>query len=65
MLEKMTPQKQIESNCPSCGNDSHFKFIGEQKWSEAVAAKLGVPTIINLYNCDKCQSTLTGIQLTR
>ena len=65
MLGKMTLQKQIHCNCPSCGNASTFKFIGEQKWSEAVATKLGIPTIINLYTCDKCHSTMTGIQLSQ
>ncbi|MEO1287033.1 MAG: hypothetical protein AAFV93_04640 [Chloroflexota bacterium] len=53
----------IETDCPSCGNYSRFKFIGEQKWSQAVADKLGVPTIINLYNCAKCHSTVTDVQL--
>jgi len=65
MLEKTIPTKNIICDCPSCGIQSTFKFIGEQKWSEAVAKKLGIPTIIHLYNCDTCRTTLTGTQLTR
>lgn len=56
-------EKIIETHCPSCGKDTEFHHLGEQKWSEAVANRLGIPTIVNLYNCDNCQTTLTDIQL--
>ena len=59
----MTSQKTIQTHCPTCGEYSEFKHIGKQKWSEAIAKKLGIPTIINLYTCEHCQTTLTDIQL--
>ncbi|GAB5494338.1 MAG: hypothetical protein Phog2KO_45530 [Phototrophicaceae bacterium] len=63
MQDIMVAQKTIQTHCPSCDTDSEFTHLGEQKWSEAIAKKLGIPTIVNLYNCEHCQTTLTDIQL--
>jgi len=63
MQEIMRTQNTIETQCPTCGEHSQFNHIGEQTWSEAVAEKLGVPTTINLYDCNHCHTTLTDVQL--
>jgi len=63
-MQQMTITRQhIETDCPTCGEQSQFRHIGEQKWSEAVAKKLNLPQIINLYDCAQCHTTLTDIQL--
>ena len=63
MQNVMVVEKIIQTHCPTCGVDSDFHHLGEQQWSEAVAKKLNMPTIVNLYNCDHCHTTLTDIQL--
>ncbi len=63
MQQTITRQKTILTDCPTCSKSSEFHHIGEQKWSEAVAKKLNLPQIINLYECAHCHTTLTDIQL--
>lgn len=56
-------EQSIHTTCPSCGEHTVFHHAGEQHWSEAIAKKLNLPSIIQLYSCKHCQTTLTHIQL--
>lgn len=63
MQATMTQTQVIQTECPTCGKASRFEFIGQQKWPDAVAKRLNIPTIVNLYDCQQCHTTLTDIQL--
>lgn len=45
--------------CPTCQRHGEFQLIGTQKWPEAVAAKLGLPTVVALYQCEHCHTTIS------
>jgi hypothetical protein len=49
--------------CPSCGNYTTFTLLGVQRYPEYVAAKLGLPTEINLWTCGVCKSTISEVDL--
>jgi hypothetical protein len=55
--------KHILATCPSCRRKGRFEWLGEQRWPEAVARKLGVPTIIALWSCPYCSTTVSEIAL--
>lgn len=48
-----------EGHCPTCGQHTHFIFLGEQRWPEAVAAKLGLPAVMLQWSCESCHTTLS------
>ena len=45
--------------CPSCGEQAHFTFLGEQRWPEKVAQALGIPTLVQQWICSACHTTFT------
>jgi hypothetical protein len=47
------------ATCPTCRQTGEFVFLGEQHWPAEVAAKLGLPSIILLYSCECCQTTVS------
>lgn len=51
------------TDCPSCKTYARFTYQGEQKFPQAVADKLGLPAIIQLWSCGACHSTLSHIDL--
>ena len=53
----------LDARCPTCGQPSHFHHAGEQHWPEAVAKAAGMPTIVQLWTCAKCLTTLTDLEL--
>jgi hypothetical protein len=59
MENKPKAPKIIEGECPSCGYRGSFKHIGSQVWPEEVAAHLGVPSQIELYQCENCLTTIS------
>jgi hypothetical protein len=47
------------ARCPSCGRHSVFVYGGEQRWPAKVAIAAGIPPVIGLWHCSKCQSTIS------
>lgn len=45
--------------CPSCQRTGQFQFSGNQQCPAEVAARLGLPTIIPLWTCPACHSTIS------
>jgi ribosomal protein L37AE/L43A len=45
--------------CPTCGHYTRFRFVGEQRWPERVAVRLGVSPINRIWQCSHCQTTLS------
>ncbi len=48
-----------EACCPTCGQRASFTFLGEQRWPEQVAQKLGIPTVVEQWLCGQCNTTIT------
>ena len=48
-----------EGCCPSCGQHTHFIFLGEQRWPERVAAKLGLPPVMLQWSYESCHTTIS------
>jgi|GEM_PF-1501613 len=63
MAEKQQPKLFIKANCPSCRTETKFTFLGVQEWHPEVAAKFGVPSKINLYRCDSCDTSVNEFAL--
>jgi hypothetical protein len=59
----MEIETEIYTACPGCQKTGHFVHIGTQTWPEAVARKLNLPTVIQVYRCEHCHTSLTEIQL--
>jgi hypothetical protein len=55
--------KSILAICPSCQSKGRFVWLGEQRWPEAVARKLGVPNPVGLWSCPHCHTTVSEIAL--
>lgn len=55
--------KQILAICPSCHCEGYFVWLGEQRWPEAVARRLGVPSVITLWSCPHCSTTVSETAL--
>jgi hypothetical protein len=51
-----------EGYCPSCGQPSHFIYLGEQRWPEKVAAALGLSPVMLQWSCQICHTTLSEPQ---
>ncbi len=55
--------KYILAICPSCQRRGRFVWLGEQRWPEAVAHKLGVPSVVTLWSCPHCHTTVSQTAL--
>lgn len=49
--------------CPSCHQSGQFRFNGNQRWPAEVAARLGMPTVIGLWTCPACHTTVSEMDL--
>lgn len=59
MVSENRVGKILYGECPSCGHRGKFKCIGSQIWPDAVAANLGIPKEIDLYQCENCLTTIS------
>jgi hypothetical protein len=57
--EKQPAHPLRAGHCPTCGQETHFIFLGEQRWPEKVAAKLGLPAVMLQWSCESCHTTLS------
>jgi len=63
LSEETGTQFPQEGHCPSCDEHTAFTFIGEQRWPEKVAEKLGIPAVVQQWLCGKCHTTITNPNL--
>lgn len=56
------PPVQVTATCETCGHKTTFTYIGDQTWPQAVAEKLGLPTVVKLWRCEHCQTTVTDLK---
>jgi hypothetical protein len=61
MLMQSQPERQYipPTCCPTCRAQKGFTFMGEQRWPERVAKQLGTASIVMLWRCEACQTTIT------
>lgn len=45
--------------CPSCHQEGRFDFSGNQHCPADIAARLGLPTVIALWTCPACHTTIS------
>jgi hypothetical protein len=45
--------------CPSCGHQTQFNYLGEQRWPERVAKAAGISPVVRLWDCQQCHSTIS------
>jgi hypothetical protein len=62
-ISELEIEMTIHCECPSCHKTGNFMHIGSQTWPEAVARKLNLPGVIQVYRCEHCHTTLTEQQL--
>ena len=46
------------ATCPTCGETTTFRYVGDQRWPETVAEAAGMPAIVRLWMCNRCSTTL-------
>lgn len=51
------------ATCPTCRRSGEFEFLGEQRWPRDVAAIVNLPSVINLWGCPHCHSTISETDL--
>ena len=51
------------ATCPTCQQCGQFEWLGEQRWPEEVARKLGLPSVITLWSCPSCMTTISDSDL--
>jgi hypothetical protein len=51
--------KRILATCPSCRRQGYFVWLGDQCWPEPVARRLGVPSVMSLWSCPHCSTTVS------
>lgn len=49
--------------CPHCGQEGVFSYTGEQHVPLRLALGKGLKTVISLWTCEKCQTTLSAGRL--
>src|SRR5262245_56823095 len=47
------------ATCPTCQQCGQFDWLGEQRWPEEVARRLGLPSVITLWSCPSCMTTIS------
>lgn len=68
MIPTMTQHPALSTEpfiveCPSCHQRASFSYKGQQVFPEKVAQKAGLPSIIHLWHCSECQTTLSHMEL--
>lgn len=51
------------ATCPTCRRSGEFDFLGEQRWPREIAARAELPSVINLWGCPHCHSTISETDL--
>jgi transposase-like protein len=62
-IDVLEIEMTLHTDCPSCHQSGDFLHIGSQTWPEAVARKLNLPSLIQVYRCEHCHTSLTEQQL--
>jgi hypothetical protein len=62
-MMEMNTQHNRMANCPSCDSYAEFTYAGEQHWPEKVAQAAGMPTVVSLWHCTACNTTLIECEL--
>gem|GEM_PF-5444947 len=55
---EFTVAKTQTAICPTCGDHSDFSLCGIQEWPKRVAEAAGLPTIMSVWQCQSCETTL-------
>lgn len=69
MMQTMTNEQtdydelHFEADCPTCEAHSTFEYRGKQVFPQEVADKLGYPTVIHLWSCNNCSTTISHVDL--
>lgn len=62
-MDLQTPPNNRETQtvaaCPACQGAALSAFIGTQTWPQAVAERLNMPTTVEIWQCQRCQTTIT------
>lgn len=53
----------LDMECPTCEAHVVFHYRGQQNFPEVVASQLGLPSVIHLWSCDHCYSTISHVDL--
>lgn len=53
----------FEIECPTCEEHTTFVYRGKQTFPEQVAAQLELPSVIHLWSCSNCYSTISHVDL--
>jgi len=54
----MLPEKRL-ATCPTCKHTGKFDYLGEQHWPPELARKSSLPSIIVLWSCSHCHTTIS------
>jgi hypothetical protein len=57
--ETATPFPNRHGVCPTCGQETDFKFLGEQRWPAKLVEMKGIPAVTLLWTCCACHTTLS------
>jgi ribosomal protein L37AE/L43A len=49
---------RLHGICPSCKTDTHFTWLGIQRWPEKVALSAGLPRKQTMWQCDNCVTSV-------
>jgi len=61
VIDRLEPT--IQAECPSCGEYTAFSFLKDQRWPPEIAEMLALPSVIALWTCASCHSTISETEL--
>jgi len=47
------------ATCPSCKQSGEFVYLGDQRWPPEHARVLNIASIVQLWSCPFCQTTVS------
>ena len=47
------------SFCASCKTRRRFEYVCEQRWPDRVAQRAGLPSVVQIWKCSICQTSVT------
>ncbi len=53
----------FEMECPTCERHTNFVYRGQQTFPDHVAEQLSLPSVIHLWSCISCHSTISHVDL--
>ena len=62
MTQHHAPQTRC-GHCPTCGQQTHFSFLGEQRWSQRLVEATGCPPVTYLWTCENCHTTVSDADI--